>query len=287
MSTNNQSVSDQDFVAISYVFDGEENVIPHLVVNDVEEEIDLSPLNPAEKKLLAECEQDIEERLGAASSVGYRLRIIKTGKLYREKYSSFEKYCQDEWGLSRFHATRLIKADQCISNLQKAHQIGAPVAIPTKESHARHVDDLAPDRQIKVARKVKETVGKGKQTAKDWEDAREELFPIKPASKPAEAKEAANPKVEETKIIPMPVQKPKSGMVLVQLPSEFYKVDCTIPTLQDLSKMASTLRNIKDNSLKRKEADKLARELATSLDLYAKWEHKFLNPTAEKETQAA
>ena len=49
MTDNNQSVSDQDFVAISYVFDGQDTVVPHLIVNDLEEEVEQSPLNPDEQ----------------------------------------------------------------------------------------------------------------------------------------------------------------------------------------------------------------------------------------------
>lgn len=288
MSINNQSVSDKDFVAICHVFDGEENVIPHLVVNDFEEEVEQSPLNPDEKKRLAKCEAEIEESLGPTSNLGFHLRIIKAEKLFREDYPSFEKYCKGKWGISRFHASRLIKADKCIENLKKAHQIGAPVAIPAKDSHARQIADLPEDKQVEVAKAVDAKAGKRKQTAKDWEDVRQEMYPTQPDAKTSKTTKTKAPKVE-AKVIPMTVQSPEPGMVLVQLPAEFLKPNSKMPTIHELSEMAITHDNIKDNPdpAKKKEAARLSLALKTWLPQYAKWERKFLNPTTVQQSQAA
>jgi len=287
MTDNNQSVSDRDFVAISYVFDGQDTVIPHLIVNDVEEEIEQSPLNPHEQKRLAECEAEIEDALGAGSTIGYRLRIIKTEKLFREKYSSFAKYCQGEWGICRFHANRLINTDRCMQNLKNAHQIGAPIAVPAKDSHARPLIDLTEEQQVEVAKIVKKGGGKRKKTAEDWEKAREKLYPTKPTAKSSNAEKDMDPKVEDAKVVQMPVQTDESGMVLVQLPSDYLKPKSKLPTLHELHEMASTLRCIKDDSRKKNEANTLAMHLVAWLEMYADWEQKFLIPGPEKQAQAA
>jgi hypothetical protein len=76
-------------------------------------------------------------------------------------------------------------------------------------------------------------------------------------------------------------------MVLVQLPSEYLKSKSPLPTLSQLSEMATLHNDIKDNPAKRKEASKLAWDLKNWLDLYATWEQKFLVSPVEEEAQAA
>ncbi len=293
MNKNSQQESDnvQPRVGLVFRYDEEGELIkPYLHGDDPEPEVELSPLNPEEKDLLQECEAEIDENLDAFTAVGVSLFKIKSQKLYRETHPSFEAYCNDKWGFSRFHATRLINASKVVKNLEKAHQVGA-VLVPPTEACARKIADLTPDEQEAVCKEVKNSVGERKPHAKDYENARNKVLPHKAITSSAKTKKSgaaeAKPSPEPVNVVPMPGSQPVQGTVWVQIPADYFKDIKGFPSLQELSQKAIELDNIRSNSAKKVEVEKLICLQRKWLPLYAEWEQKFLTPAAAQMKEAA
>jgi ParB family chromosome partitioning protein len=70
----------------------------------------MTNLTTAEKTRLTHLEKIIRRGLNAFIDVGSALTEIRTRKLYRQEYGTFEDYCQDKWNMGRAHANRLIEA---------------------------------------------------------------------------------------------------------------------------------------------------------------------------------
>jgi site-specific DNA-methyltransferase (adenine-specific) len=66
-------------------------------------------LQALERSRLAELEQVVERGLDTFMEVGLALREIRDGRLYRETYSTFERYLDERWGMGRAHGYRLIE----------------------------------------------------------------------------------------------------------------------------------------------------------------------------------
>jgi len=136
-----------------------------------------SLLSPDEARELARCEAVIEPGLDAFVEVGSALIKIRDSQLYRQNYSTFERYCRERWGLARATAYRLIDASGVVINVSNWRQ-SLPI-LPTSESQVRPLVRLAPSQQIEVWTRAVETAPGGKPTAKDVEDVATELFPKK------------------------------------------------------------------------------------------------------------
>jgi 16S rRNA G966 N2-methylase RsmD len=67
-------------------------------------------LSAPERQRLAELEAIIERDLAAFTRVGQALLEVRDRRLYRERYSSFERYVAERWGFGRAHAYRLMAA---------------------------------------------------------------------------------------------------------------------------------------------------------------------------------
>lgn len=104
---------------------------------------------PASKKLtkieraeLEDLESSIGTGLASFREVGRALSQINASRLYREEDDTFEKYCARRWHLSRQHAYRLIKADECYQRLEKDLPKGA--TLPFNESQIRPLLEISP-----------------------------------------------------------------------------------------------------------------------------------------------
>ena len=217
--------------------------------------------------------------------VGARLYTIWSRKLYRETHRSFEAYCKEKWGFSRFHASRLIKANQVVDNLTKPHQLGN-ISIPPTEAAARTIADLPLDDQKRVAKRVKESVGKRKPNAKDFEKARDAVVGPKRSKQSPKAGSQEMQRTEEqpANVISMPT--PGKGKVWVELPFHYHKTFRELPSLKQLSKMAIEADNIRSNSGKKTEFEKLMGQLRKWLALYAEWEQNCLFPATQQKEAA-
>jgi hypothetical protein len=107
-------------------------------------------LDTAEKKLLADCEADIERNDPGGFVLGDRLSQIREKKLYRATHTTFQDYCVARWDYSKSHANRLIKGFRCYQWLKTQTQ--GKVYLPTKESQIRCIVGLKEDQQEEVAK---------------------------------------------------------------------------------------------------------------------------------------
>jgi hypothetical protein len=118
-----------------------------------------------EKSPLGECEEVITRGLNSFSEVGNALLRIRDERLYKERYSSFEDYCEERWKISKTHANRLIGSSAVARNL-------APIgAIPSSEAVARPLANLQPARQREVFQVAVKSSRNGKPTARDVQSA--------------------------------------------------------------------------------------------------------------------
>jgi protein gp37 len=101
---------------------------------------------------LAECERVIEitER-DAFLKRGLALGKIRDSKLYRDRYQTFEGYCDERWELKHSRVHQLIEAAKLAQNF---HNCGS--LMPVRESHIRPllVDKLTDDDRLALWREV-------------------------------------------------------------------------------------------------------------------------------------
>ncbi|MFI9788512.1 hypothetical protein ACIHEI_34110 [Kitasatospora sp. NPDC051984] len=62
-----------------------------------------------EKEMLARCEAAVDALSLSFWLAGKALQIVRDGRLYREKYESFEDYTLARWGMQRNYANKLIR----------------------------------------------------------------------------------------------------------------------------------------------------------------------------------
>jgi hypothetical protein len=124
------------------------------------------PLSDSEMAALLECESIIRRGHAIALRVfvrmGTALRRIRDEELYRAKHSTFEVYCDKEWGMSAHHARNNIRAMEVYLALEdkKFH------LLPTTESQARPMTALPPAEWAPAWEEVTGTAPDGKVTAK-------------------------------------------------------------------------------------------------------------------------
>ena len=119
-----------------------------------------SPLNLAEEREREECEAVISKGLHTFLEVGQALVRIRSKRLYRDHYRTFEEYCRQKWEFSKSYATRMIEAAVVAAILTP---IGAK---PTSESQLRPLAGLAPEKIPDAWKKAEEIAGQGEITAK-------------------------------------------------------------------------------------------------------------------------
>jgi len=82
---------------------------------------------------LEHSEQKIERATRSAFyEVGTELRHIRDQRLYRERYGTFEDYCQERWEWNKGHVYRLIEAADVMDGLSPIGDI-----LPEREAHVR------------------------------------------------------------------------------------------------------------------------------------------------------
>ena len=90
-------------------------------------------LDPSEKKALTNAESTIRNGLKAFFNVGKALAAIRTGRLYRANFSTFDKYADVRWDMTRARVSQLI-ASWRIHEMLKAAGF---TLLPTTESQCR------------------------------------------------------------------------------------------------------------------------------------------------------
>lgn len=166
-------------------------------------------LSASEFARLADCESKIERGIAVFLEVGNALLEIRDSRLYRQRFPTFEAYCQERWGMVRQHANRLIQAAEVAIHLEPMG------SIPATERQARPLAALEPEVQREVWREVTETTPPDKITAKVIERASKAAGPLNETVKaikaeidaPNEALFPASPAIAEA------AQQSKNGAV--------------------------------------------------------------------------
>lgn len=116
-------------------------------------------LTDSERAELTMLEARIKRGLKAYYEVGEALLLIRSKRLYRADYATFQEYLFDRWGYTRQHASRLIDAAEVVTIL-------SPIGdIPSNEAQARELVGLTPDQTRLAWEVVKQTAPDGKETA--------------------------------------------------------------------------------------------------------------------------
>jgi hypothetical protein len=102
---------------------------------------DASP-NPDPGPTLQELEDRIATGLGTVERVGLALMEIKSRRLYKDRYATFEAYLTDRWKMSLAYAQKLVEAASVCQELRSA---GLPA--PTRESHTRELRKVPTDKR--------------------------------------------------------------------------------------------------------------------------------------------
>lgn len=109
-------------------------------------------LTKADERQLAQCEKVIAAGLQIFFEVGQALCTIRSRRLYRGQYETFEDYCRRRWDMSRFYAYRLIGA---AGVMQRLLTIGN-MPLPANEAQARPLTRVEPELIPTVWRKALE-----------------------------------------------------------------------------------------------------------------------------------
>lgn len=147
----------------------------------------LSALSAPEQDRLTECESRIERGIAVFLDVGNALLEIRDSRLYRQQFPTFEAYCRERWGMSRFYAHRLIDAAEVGNNL-------LPIGnIPQTESQARPLTRLEPEVQVDVWREVIAETPHEQITAKIVDEKARAAEPLNDTVREIKAEIAADP----------------------------------------------------------------------------------------------
>lgn len=145
----------------------------------------LTPITLTESKRLIALEGVIQKGLSNFIEVGNALAEIKSDKLYRAEFGTFDNYCCQKWGFKRHNALDLIATATAAQNVEEVQQI------PTREQ-ARPLTDLdTPEQQQEAWEAATEAAGDEPPTAKQVAAAVEQVkaaTPPKPKAEPAAPK---------------------------------------------------------------------------------------------------
>lgn len=102
-------------------------------------------LDTNESARLETLESVIDSGRKAFVEVGRALLEIKTGKLYRSKFGTFEEYCQNKWQMERRTAYRYLDAASVIENV--SHGTQTQPILPSNERQTRPLSSLPSSEQ--------------------------------------------------------------------------------------------------------------------------------------------
>jgi hypothetical protein len=129
----------------------------------------IAPLTKREQRYLQIAEQKISTGLKSFVEVGLALLDIKTRRLYREHFATFEEYCIQRWELSRPRAYELCAASEAVVHLSANADI-----LPDNEAQVRPLtrlkDPVLRQKAWALAQNTANRDGR-KVTARDTEDA--------------------------------------------------------------------------------------------------------------------
>jgi hypothetical protein len=114
-----------------------------------------SPLNCEERIRLAQLETLIEGSLEKFLLAGRALLEIKTRRLYRQEYSTFQVYCMRRWGISEGRGLELVRATTVVETLLSGPAApggDAPLPSNLTQNVIRPLSKLPPELQVETWR---------------------------------------------------------------------------------------------------------------------------------------
>ena len=126
-------------------------------------------LTAQEKRTLNACEQDIERNLKGLVLVADALMTIKKDRLYRDKYGTFEGYCEARWNFSGRHANRLIAAKPIAEEVENGTN-GSRLSTTKEQSPGGETSEDSQPISERAARELGKLSGPEQRTAA-WERA--------------------------------------------------------------------------------------------------------------------
>lgn len=105
-------------------------------------------LSKQEQTRKSELVSVVKRGMATFVEVGRALQEIRDEKLYRDSHKTFEKFCGEEFEISRPRAYQLIEAAVVVDDLSKKLDKNAP--IPERDSQARELASVPPEQQVEV-----------------------------------------------------------------------------------------------------------------------------------------
>jgi hypothetical protein len=158
-------------------------------------------LTTEEVNELTALESEIEQNLSGVWKFANALKTIREKRLYRQKYKTFEEYCQARWNFGRDFASKQIQAAEVAQDL-------STIVYISNEGTAREFVSVPPEDRPAVAQKAKaiaESKGRDKINSRDVKEAKQEA---KPASEPHKV-EVIEPDAEAEPIEILPPAPPE------------------------------------------------------------------------------
>jgi hypothetical protein len=191
-------------------------------------------LNVKESELMFDAEVIIRDGLDVFEKVGAALLTIRDGRLYRERYGTFEAYCKERWKLGSRQARNYIAASEVMSNLKEKpeptenanHDSGPPAtvkALPSSERVARPLAKLKGGAEQRAA--WEEAKAKANEAGRDRVQARdvEEVVSLRKQKKNSPYADGERPGIltaDESKALAAEAAQNRWVMILAE---EFYK----------------------------------------------------------------
>ena len=133
---------------------------PSPIASKVEvKDINLSPLSHNGNTILTSSERERKEAEALKQEIislsrqffatlGEKLKYVRDRKLYRFEAKTFGQWCEEQLGMKRFYAHRLIRASEVYENVAHGQQIIPENLLPTNERQVRPLTKLPPDQQV-------------------------------------------------------------------------------------------------------------------------------------------
>lgn len=136
-------------------------------------------LSTSEAGRLVELETVIERGLQTFIEVGSALMEIRNSRLYRQRYATFEEYCQERWDLRKSRIYQLMDAAEVVENLKSSTIVelssGNMMPLPVNEAQARPLAKLEVELQRQAWQRAVETAPEGRITARHVETVVREI----------------------------------------------------------------------------------------------------------------
>ncbi len=92
------------------------------------------------------------------ATLGQKLKYYRERKLYRFEAKTFGQWCEQELGMKRYYAYRLISASEVYENVAHGQQKIPEKNLPTNERQVRPLTKLTPEEQVELwVKAVKES----------------------------------------------------------------------------------------------------------------------------------